>query len=124
MDLTRFKECCAAFGAERRRWPGHEHALYDRFAGTSEGAAILAEAERIDSFLDTVEPARPDVHRLHLIGVRAKPVWQRLSFSVAALAACAALGFIVGSLQSSDAADVGSVAELLLGPQSLREFGL
>ena len=33
MDLNRFKECSAAFGAERRRWPQRDHALYDRFAG-------------------------------------------------------------------------------------------
>ena len=42
MDLTRFKACAEAYGAERRRWPAREHALYDRFAGTPEGAAILA----------------------------------------------------------------------------------
>src|SRR5512145_811413 len=51
MDLDRFKQCSAAFGAERRRWPQREHALYDRFANTPEGMAILAEAGRTDRFL-------------------------------------------------------------------------
>src|SRR3990172_4217360 len=60
MDLTRFKGCAEAYGADRRRWPGREHALYDRFAGTPEGAAILAEAERTDRFLDALEVAAPD----------------------------------------------------------------
>ena len=32
MDLNRFKACAEAYGAERRRLPAREHALYDRFA--------------------------------------------------------------------------------------------
>ena len=96
MDLDRFKECSAAFGAERRRWPQREHALYDRFANTPEGMAILAEAGRTDRFLDALEPALPDPRRARQIGALARPAWRRLGKPAAALAASAALGFVVG----------------------------
>jgi hypothetical protein len=124
MDLARFKDCSAAFGAERRRWPEREHALYDRFANTREGKAILADAGRIDSFLDMLEPARSDMHRRQLISVLRRPAWRRLGMPIAALAASAVIGFVVGCLQTQDVADVGAVAQLLLGPESLQEFGL
>ena len=124
MDLNQFKECSAAFGAERRRWPQREHPLYDWFANTSEGMAILAEAGRTDRFLDALEPAPIDPRRARRIGALARPAWRRLGKPAAALAASAALGFVVGYLQSHSAADTGVVAELLLGPQSLQEIGL
>lgn len=124
MDLDRFKECSAAYGAERRRWPQPDHALYDRFANTPEGMAILAEAGRTDRFLDALEPASPDPRRVHLIGALATPVWRRLGKPAAALAASAAVGFVVGYLQSHGATDTGAVAQLLLGPESLQEIGL
>jgi hypothetical protein len=124
MDFDRFKECCSAFGAERRRWPQRDHALYDRFANTSEGKIILAEAGRTDGFLDALEPAPPDLRRAHAIGALAKPAWQRLAKPAAALAASAALGFVVGYLQSYGVTDTGVAAQLLLGPQSLQEIGL
>src|SRR3990172_8337925 len=60
MDLTRFKGCAEAYGADRRRWPAREHALYDRFAGTPEGAAILAEAARTHPLLVALEVAAPE----------------------------------------------------------------
>jgi hypothetical protein len=124
MSLDRFKECSAAFGAERRRWPRHEHPLYDRFANTSEGMAILAETGCTDRFLDALEPASPNPRRARHIGALAKPAWRRLSKPAAALAASAALGFVVGYVQSHRAADTGDVAQLLLGPQTLQEIGL
>jgi hypothetical protein len=124
MDLSRFKDCSAAFGAERRRWPQREHPLYDRFADTSEGMAILAEAGRTDRFLDALEPAPPDPRRAAHIGALARPAWRRLGKPAAALAASAALGFVVGYLQSQGATDAGAVGQLLLGPQSLQEIGL
>lgn len=124
MDLDRFKACSAAFGAERRRWPQREHALYDRFANTSEGMAILAEAGRTDRFLDALEPAPPDPRRVRQIGALARPAWRRLGKPAAALAASAAVGFVVGYLQSHGTTDTGVVAQLLLGPQTLQEMGL
>jgi hypothetical protein len=127
MDLDRFKELSAAYGAERRRWPQREHALYDRLADTPEGMAILTEADRTDRFLDTLEPAVPDPRRPRRIDALAQPAWRRLAAPTAALAASAAicvLGFIVGYLQSHGPVDAGGVAQLLLGPQSLQEIGL
>ena len=124
MDLDRFKECSAAFGAERRRWPQRDHALYDRFANTSEGIAILAEAGRTDRFLDALEPASPDLRCAHDIGALAQPAWRRLAKPAAALTACAALGFVVGYLQSYGVTDTGVAAHLLLGPQTIQEIGL
>ena len=124
MDLDRFKDCSTAFGAERRRWPQREHPLYDRFANTSEGMAILAEAERTDRFLDALEPAPPDARRVRRIGALVMPVWRRLARPAAALAASAAIGFVVGYLQSQGGADTGVLAQLLLGPQTLQEIGL
>jgi len=126
MDLTRFKECSAAFGAERRRWPRHEHPLYDRFAGTPEGTAILADAGRTDRFLDAFESAAPDPGRAHDVAALARPAWRRFGKPAAALAASAVLGFAVGFAQAHGAADTdsGVAARLLLGPQSLQEIGL
>jgi hypothetical protein len=124
MDLSRFKECSAAYGAERRRWPQREHALYDRFANTSAGLAILAEAGRTDHFLDTLEPARPDPHRARQIGALVVPARHDLGKAAAALAASAAIGFVMGYLQAHGAVEAGTLVQLLLGPQSLQEIGL
>lgn len=52
MNDKRFAELAAAYGAERRRWPQAERAVYDAFAGTPEGLALLADAERLDRQLD------------------------------------------------------------------------
>lgn len=124
MDLNRFKECSAAYGADRRRWPQREHPLYDRFAGTSEGAAILAEAGRTDRFLDALETAAPDPRLAGGIAAIARPAWYRLAKPAAALAASAVLGFAVGFAQARSIADTDIAARLLLGPQSLQEIGL
>jgi hypothetical protein len=124
MDLSRFKELSAAFGAEKRRWPQHDRALYDRFVNTPEGMAILAEAGRTDRFLDALDTAPPDPRRAGDIGALARPAWRRLGGPAAALAASAAVGFVLGYLQSHGPTDTGVVAQLLLGPQSLQEIGL
>jgi len=127
MDLNRFKACAEAYGAERRRWPAREHALYDRFAGTPEGAAILADAERTDRFLDAFEVAAPD-ERLAATISRApasrRPSTRRLWIPAAAFAASAILGFAIGFAQVRDDAGSDLVAQLLLGPASFREIGL
>lgn len=124
MNLHRFQECCAAFGAERRRWPPHEHTLYDRFAHTPDGIAILADAERTDHFLDALETAEPSSRRVHEIALSVRPAWQRMAKPAAALAASALLGFVLGYMQALSASDAGIASGLLLGPQSLQEFGL
>jgi hypothetical protein len=124
MDLDRFKACSAAFGAERRRWPQPDHALYDRLANTPEGMAILAQAGRTDRFLDALEPALPDRRRTRQIGALARPAWRRLGKPAAALAASALVGFVVGYLQSHGATDASVAAQFLMGPEGLQEIGL
>lgn len=123
MDLTRFTECCAAYGAERRRWPAPDQALYDRFAATPDGAAILADAARVDGWLDgwqvAAAPVPPAVSRVGTIARRAR---RRLAALVAALAACAGAGFAVGYAQAHSAADFAAPDLLLLGPHALTEI--
>ena len=123
-DLKRFKECSAAFGAERRRWPPRDHLLYDRIAGTPEGRTILADAERADRFLDALDPAVADPRLVHRVAALARPAWRRVGIPVAALAASAVAGFVVGFVQVESSANADVASRLLLGPQSLQEIGL
>src|SRR3970282_696376 len=100
MDLTRFKACAEAYGADRRRWPGHEHGLFDRFAGTPEGAAILAEAERTDRFLDALEGGEPAEGVAQTIAGVVRPRRRRtLWWQATAFAASAIIGFVLGFAQ-------------------------
>jgi hypothetical protein len=132
MDLNRFKQCAEAYGAERRRWPAREHGLYDRFAGTPEGAAILAEAERTDRFLDALEVAEPDEALAERISNLASSslrgaggvVRRRFWLPAAAFAASAVLGFALGFAQARDEGGADLVTQLLLGPAGFREIGL
>ena len=124
MDMNRFAQCASAYGAARRRWPEAEQALYDRFASTAEGAALLAEAERDDRFLDAFTPAAPAAELSRRVGALARPVWRRIGLPAAAIATCAGLGFALGFAQVSGEADTALAAQLLLGPQSVQEIGL
>lgn len=124
MDLNRFKECAAAYGAARRRWPEREQGLYDQLALTSQGAAILAEAERADRFLDALTPAEPDPRLARRIASLSRPAWRRLGMPAAAFAASALLGFALGFMQTRSDSDAALAARLLLGPQSMQEIGL
>jgi len=124
MDLNRFKQCAAAFGAERRRWPEAERPLFDHFAACAEGAAVLAEAGRSDALLDALTLAVPDARLVPRIVALSRPVWRRLLVPAAALAACALLGFVVGFAQARAEARADVVGALLLGPRSLQEAGL
>jgi hypothetical protein len=124
MELKRFHACASAFGAERRRWPERERPLYDRLAATLEGAAILADAERADRFLDAFEPMAPDPRLARRIVATVRPAWRRFGVPAAAFAASAVLGFALGFLQARSEAEADLAARLLLGPQSLLEVGL
>ncbi len=138
MDLNRFKTFAEAYGAERRRWPQDAQPLYERFARTPEGATVLAEAERIDGFLDALEVSAPDDRLARAMvaealassprnGVaqgrraigRARLLWQ-----LGAFAASAILGFVLGIAQVRDDTGPDLVTQLLLGPVSAREIGL
>ena len=123
MDLTRFHACADAYGAARRRWPERDRALYDRFASTPEGAAILAEVERGDHLLDAYVPAAPAPELARRVGAIARPAWRRYAVP-AALAASAVLGFALGLAQARADADAGVAARLLFGPESVQEIGL
>lgn len=124
MDLDRFKACCAAYGAQPQRWPHSEQALYAHFAASPVGAAVLADAERTDRFLDGFEPAPPDPYFLRSLNALARPAWRRFSLPAAALAACAVFGFVLGFVQMQNAADARVAVHLLWGLQSLQELGL
>src|SRR3989304_3145067 len=114
MDLTRFKGCAEAYGADRRRWPAREHALYDRFAATPEGAAILAEAERTDRFLDAWEVREPDEALAEAIARVGRPRPPRtLWWQAPAFAASAIIGFAIGFAQVRDDGSADLVTQLL-----------
>jgi len=128
MTLERFRECADAYGAERRRWPPDDQALYDRFARAPEGMAILAAAERTDRFLDAFEIDEPREAFAGELAAQAGARGARRSrgfwLGAAAFAASAAFGFVVGFAQVGDDAGSDPVAQLLLGPASGREIGL
>jgi hypothetical protein len=124
MDLNRFQACAAAYGADRRRWPAQDAALYDRLAATAEGAAILAEAQRTDRFLDAFEAGAPGAALAQRVAATPLPSWRSLWLPAAAFAASAALGFVVGFAQARGVEGGDFVARLLFGPQSVQEIGL
>jgi len=124
MDLNRFEACCDAYGAERNRWPPLDRSLYDRFAATPEGTARLADAGRVDGFLDAFAAAAPQARGARGVGRLARPAWRRFAKPAAALAASAVLGFAVGFAQAQVGAEADSSTDLLLGPYSLQEIGL
>ena len=128
MTLDRFRECAAAYGAERRRWPPGDQALYDRYAREPEGLAILAAAERTDRFLDSLEIEEPRAAFARGVIAQAGARGPRRSrafwLGAAAFAASAVFGFIVGFAQVGDDPGADAVAQLLLGPASPRGIGL
>jgi hypothetical protein len=128
MTLERFRECADSYGAERRRWPSGEHALYDKYARAPEGMAILAAAERTDRFLDALEIDAPREGFaqgvLAQAGGRAARRSRGLWLGAAAFAASAVFGFIVGFAQVPDDPGADALAQLLLGPANGREIGL
>jgi hypothetical protein len=122
MDVNRFAQCCQAFGAERRRWPAADQALYDQFAGTTSGAALLADAKRTDNFLDAFklgESTTPATE--HHLAVITRPVWSRYALQIGVLSICAVMGVLIGYFQVDNTADIGLVAHFLLGPNGSQE---
>ena len=127
MDLQRFTELADAHGAARRRWPLADQALFDHFGRTPEGTQILADAQRIDAFLDGwTLPERSADRDLHIIvtasvrtGRRRGAAWLSTGF-----AACAILGFALGFTQfSTDTdTDAGAYSELLPDNSVIEEF--
>lgn len=138
MDLNRFKTLAEAYGAERRRWPESAQPLYERFANTPEGALVLAEAERIDRFLDALEVTAPDddlapsIVAEALASTRKNPGADhgraaraiRTRWQLGAFAASAILGFVLGFLQVRGDGGPDLITQLVLGPVGVREIGL
>lgn len=129
--LNRFKQCAAAYGAGRRRWPRAERALYDAHAQTEEGREILAQAERTDRFLDVWQVGAPDEALRSKIVSLAGEAWRRgapapraIWWSITGFAASAALGFMLGFAQVRDDASIELAAGLVFGPASTQEIGL
>ena len=140
MDIHRFSELASAHGAARERWPEPDRALYDRFAGSPEGMGILADAERIDAFLDGWQGRADDAGRAARIvaaaiapageardGVTAPAgrtgtasrklaAWLSTGFAASAL-----LGFVLGFTQASTNGDDEAYMDLLLGSNTVME---
>ncbi len=122
MDLKRFEACADAYGAARRRWPVREHATYDRFAGSPEGRAMLARAQRLDRALDAWEPEE-SAAELALLSLARLPGGASLWLWASSLAASATLGFTLGFLQTPDETS-DLLAQLLLGLRGAWMIGL
>jgi len=140
MDIHRFSELASAHGAARERWPEPDRALYDRFAGSPEGMGILADAERIDAFLDGWQGRADDAGRAARIVAAAHAVahdpgevavapagrtvqrsrkvtaWLSTGFATSAL-----LGFVLGFTQASTNGDDEAYMDLLLGSNTVME---
>ena len=125
MDLSRFKECSAAFGAERRRWPQRDQALYDRFAQYAgrHGDPRRGRPYRSLPRRARARSTRSCAERTALprwpcppggASARQRRPWRRARCSALSWATCR---------RTAPLTPV-SVAQLLLGPQSLQEIGL
>ena len=140
MDIHRFSELAGAHGAARERWPEPDRALYDRFAASPEGMGILADAARIDAFLDGWQPGTDDAGRAARIVAAANAVAHdpgeiavapaartvQRSRKVAAwlstgFAASALLGFALGFTQASTDSVDEAYMDLLLGSNTVME---
>jgi hypothetical protein len=125
MELIRFSELAAAYGAERGRWPPASHALFDRLAGTPEGARVLAQAAELDVFLDALEVREEDPLRPVRIVRAATSVVRRrhlLAWLATAYAASALLGFAFGFTQLADAEEQISWSDTLRGSNVIEEY--
>lgn len=139
MDIGRFTRLAAACGAARERWPEDQRVLYDRFASTPEGMAILADAGRVDALLDAWDPGVDDTGRAarilaaaiapegaapgaDLFAAAAAHRARRLAgWLSTGFAASAVLGFVLGFTQAGATGEDGVYAELLFGNTSVME---
>ena len=140
MDIHRFSELAGAHGAARERWPEPDRALYDRFAASTEGLGILADAGRIDAFLDGWQARADDAGRVvRIVAAANAPAGDvrdaapaaaartgRASRRIAAwlstgFAASALFGFLLGFTQASASSDDEAYMDLLLGSDTVME---
>jgi hypothetical protein len=118
-DLERFRTLVEAYGADPARWPANEQRTFEELASSEEARAWLLEHRRLDEWLDGAEEIAPSpalLRRVAEIPIRhAAPaawVWPfgKLRSLVAAAAAVAAVGMVVGvamppELANDDGAD-------------------
>jgi hypothetical protein len=102
-DKTRFADCAAAYGHDRARWPGADQQLYDRYASTEWGRAVLADAESIDHYLNRYQVADVSPSWQASLGAIAETppplLNRRARIAVATAFACIALvGFLQGGI--------------------------
>lgn len=126
MDLERFQSCAQAYGAERRRWPAPMQPLFDRFAPTPEGQAILAEAEGLDQMLAAWTPSGDSDRVKHAVLAQAPraPATGRSRRLIAALVLMLAVGFGVGFAQTRNTGTPDAVTHLIFGPIGPGGIGL
>lgn len=129
MDIRRFSELAAAHGARRERWPEPERALYDRCASAPEAMGILADAERIDAFLDGWHAQVDDAALAARIVAAAaeapraapRPPRRLAAWLSTGFLASAALGFVLGFAQAGAGSDEAAYDELMLGSNTAME---
>lgn len=111
MDKGRFEALIAAYGADPKRWPAEEREAALAFAQSAE--IDLCEARAIDALLDLAPAPMLPSDLLQARLMRSLPKREvRLAPAVAALAACAVFGLIVGygaGLNAPMGADVDQV---------------
>jgi hypothetical protein len=57
MTLNEFEALAQVWGADIGRWPEHLRSAAEMLAGTSEAAAILADADHLDQLIAVARPA-------------------------------------------------------------------
>lgn len=100
MDRERFANLLDAYGADFRRWPAETRAAAAAYAAQdADATALLAEARKLDTLLDSgrddVQPSADLAARILASAPRA----ERQAFdrrAMFALAACAVFGVLIG----------------------------
>jgi len=100
MDRERFANLLDAYGADFRRWPADARAAAAVFAAQdAEAVALVAEARRLDTVLESARGEAPVSHDLAARILAGAPHAQRPAFdrrAFLALAACAVFGVVIG----------------------------
>ena len=119
----RFIELSEAYGSDRARWPSQEHALYDLWCHTQDGANLLAQQVQLDQILDqwsVIDRSDAISAAVMLVAqpasLLALPTWFGQGLAAAIL--CGLLGG-AGLSPSPDAAEVAEIAEIAVEIDSL-----
>jgi hypothetical protein len=116
-----YRRRLGVYGAARERWPAEARALYDRYAGATEGAQALSEAGALDAALALADAPKAD-DRLKdrlmadYIALGRKPraklrVWSLRLLPSGAAAALSAAGFFAGAATAQPRDDALYYAE-------------